>query len=431
MDGSSGQVDPRVAYQELVRAVTVSPGDAGSWFRLGCALHPIKRWGVSAGCFARADALSPGNVPTLASWGWNLHLVGRDEEALGLLGRAVELGPSEGKVRMQLSQVLLTLGQRERGLEEALRGVQLQPEESVNQVALAFALFENGRWLEGWEAYRGRFDYKLPEFRTRPYPLWRGERVNRLFVEAEQGNGDSIFGARWLAAAKERASQVVFFCHKELLALFREGLDIDIEMVPLPAPLPMADAYCPLLSLPAALGEGFAGPVNCDMPYLRPMWGKDRGRQFDVGIVWAGNADHENAHNRDAHLAYFLRLGEVPGVRLHSLQMGDRSGDLNDLGAGGYVLDRAPEITNFSDTARVLMGLDLVVTVDTSVAHLAGALGVPVWMLVNRRGMDFRWSEGGEKTGWYSSMRIFRRSLTEDWASVLARVDLALRERLG
>ena len=148
---------------------------------------------------------------------------------------------------------------------------------------------------------------------------------------------------------------------------------------------------------------------------------------MNVAIAWAGNPTHEQSHHRDVPLANFLPLSEVPGVRLHSVQVGEGASQFADLACYGLIEDRSPEITNFADTAKILAEMDLVISVDTAVAHLAGAMGVPVWMLVNRRGMDFRWPVEGETTAWYQSMRLFRRELGEDWAAVIWRVGEALR----
>lgn len=147
-----------------------------------------------------------------------------------------------------------------------------------------------------------------------------------------------------------------------------------------------------------------------------------------VGIVWRGSPTHEQAPHRDCPLLYWLPLTEVPGVELHSLQIGEGAAqEIGDAGAYGLLIDRSGEMSNFLDTAKIIEGLDLVIAVDTAVAHLAGALGKPVWMLVNTRGRDFRWGYEGETTGWYASMKIFRRSLDEDWAAVMRLVGGALR----
>lgn len=149
---------------------------------------------------------------------------------------------------------------------------------------------------------------------------------------------------------------------------------------------------------------------------------------MNVGIVWSGNRVHEQAHHRDIPLVHFLRLAEIPGVRLHSLQVGEQVEELREIGAYGLVRDRSPEITNFADTARIVAEMDLIVTVDTAVVHLAGAMGKRTWLLLNMRGMDWRWGSCGNAVSlWYPSVKCFLRRLDEDWAAVMSLVDTALR----
>jgi hypothetical protein len=184
-----------------------------------------------------------------------------------------------------------------------------------------------------------------------------------------------------------------------------------------------------MMSLPAALergepfGEPYIDPPDPDWTIPRTLHHPLR----KVAICWAGDPKHEQTVNRDCPLGEFLRLAEVPGVRLHSVQVGPGAARFGELGCWGLVEDRAPEITNFADTARILVEMDLVVTVDTSVGHLAGAMGVPCWVLVNRRGQDFRWGMEGETTGWYSGHRLFRRDIGESWGGVMGRVEAELR----
>jgi hypothetical protein len=297
-------------------------------------------------------------------------------------------------------------------------------------VALSFALMSAGEWAEGWAEYEHRFAYKLPEFLSRPWPLWRGERVGHLYLEAEQGLGDTIMALRWVAQAAKFADRVTLYIQREVYALSADaaGLPGNVTAYPLPRVLPGdVEAWSPLMSLPVALGLGGPGDEG---QYLGPLFEQrhDRPSRCRVGIAWSGSQTHEQSHNRDCPLAYWLRLTEIPGIEVHSLQVGDSQ--MADMAAHGLILDRSPEITNMLDTAKIIAGLDLVICVDTAVGHLAGAMGVPCWLLVNQRGRDFRWGYEGN-TGWYSTHVIYRRSLDEDWADVMARVDGDLRRMVG
>lgn len=421
-------------YQQAV-SLAAQRGAAGDWFTLGCVLVDMRRWGSASGCFARVVAAEPGDARAWTNWGWCAHLLGDSGLAMERLRRAIELAPGEGHPRALLCQVLTALG--EDGVEAGRRGVELDGQ-PVNHVGFALGLMAAGQWEEGWRENEWRFQYKIPEFLTRPWRLWRGERVRHLYLEVEQGFGDTLFALRWVRLAAERVNRVSLYVQKEVyglvMAMDVEWLPGNVFVYPLPRLLPgEVDAWCPLMSLPAALELG--GPEDAGV-YLGVDLGEklSRGERYGglrVGICWAGNPAHDNAHHRDCPLPYWLRLSEIAGVELHSLQAGAGAEQLADVGGYGLILDRGPELTNFLDTARVLAGLDLLITVDTAVGHLAGAMGVPCWLLLNRRGLDFRWPRDGERTEWYGRHRLFHRRFSEGWDDVMRRVEGELRARVS
>ncbi len=149
---------------------------------------------------------------------------------------------------------------------------------------------------------------------------------------------------------------------------------------------------------------------------------------MNVGIAWSGNKAHEQAHNRDVPLPHFLRLAEITGVTLHGLQQDEASKQLNEMACHGLIINRAPEWTNLKDGAAVVAEMDLIVCVDSALGHLAGAMGKPTWLLVNKRGADFRWARGEERTEWYEHHRLFWREIDEDWGAVMERVAKELKE---
>lgn len=418
-----------IDYQAVLTSV-ISRGLASDYYMLGCILAEQKRWGAAAGCFAQVVAREPENASALANYGWNLHLSGRTVDGGMALRESLAI-LDEGTANALMSQIMLTLGDADEALYRAQKGVELQTN-ALNQMALAFAQAGVGDWRKAWETYESRFAYKIPEFLSRPYRIWRGEDCDHLYLEGEQGGGDGIMALRWVAIAAERVRRITLLIHGPLYSLADSiGLPSNVTVKPLPQAQPEADAWCPLLSLPVALdmpAPWFPGEY---VPGLGTQVGVDL-RYLHIGIAWAGSPEHEQSHHRDCALPYLLRLTEVPGVKLHSLQVGPRAQDLSDAGAYGLILDRSAEITNYLDTAKVMSGLDMVISVDTSVAHLAGAMGQPVWMLMNERGKDFRWPLTGDTTPWYGeTFRFFRRSLSEQWTDVVARVDAELRNRVA
>ncbi len=424
-----------IGYQIAVRDAS-SRGDAESFYRLGCMLMGRELWPVAAGCFARAVELEPGHHQAWANLGWARHQAGRwPLTSSAPLLRAVDLAPNEAAPYALLSQVELGLGDVGSAIGSARRSVELAPQSAVNHMALALALMRGGQWEEGWREYEHRIYYKIPDFTTRPYRWWRGEKVDHLYIEAEQGSGDAIFALRWVPYAAALAERVTLFVHQGLYSLVDAALQIpNVSVFPLPRPLPQADAWCPMLSLPAAMpywSEPFyPGPYIDPDPDYQIIRGLHH-PLIKVAICWAGSSIHEQSRHRDVPLVEFLPLSEVPGVRLYSVQIGEGQSQFAEQACYGLIEDRSSEITNFADTAAVLAGMDLVISVDTAVAHLAGAMGVPCWLLVNRRGQDFRWGMEGERTGWYPHHRLFRRSLDEEWAAVMGRVASELRGLVG
>lgn len=447
------------AQYQLALSWVQSRGSAEDWFNLGVVLEGMRRWGACAGAFARAAQLRPEDHRAWCAAGWAMHRTGRHGEGADWLAMAIRLRPDDGLPHALLAQVLVTLEREGEALELGRRAVELSPGFDKLHLGYSFALSAVGRWLEAWEQYEHRFEKEIPEFRSRTqfFPLWRGERVDHLFIECEQGLGDTIFGLRWVYEAARRVPEVVLYVQKELWALVRSaaGLPANVSVYPMPRALPRADAWCPMLSLPVALdaAEYFDPGVT---PYIRavsraeaefventqidwsqaslvaPGQGRDYSRfPLRVGLCWSGNPNHELAHWRDVPLAYLLPLAEIAGTEWHSLQVGPGAAQLGDLGAYGLIVDRGPEMTNFLDTAQIIAGLDLVVTVDTAVAHLAGAMGVPCWVMINDRGSDFRWGRRATETPWYRSWRLWRRGLGEDWAALVERVGAGLRELVG
>ena len=252
--------------------------------------------------------------------------------------------------------------------------------------------------------------------------------------------GDAINMARFFPAVADRVREKLWiYAHPATGVLFRNSIPESMvektEIVLGPMPLPaQVDAFIPTMSIPVALKVTAEQVRSHPEPYLfarQPLTLPADG-QADVGIVWAGGTAHDADRYRSAKLADFLPLGEVPGVRLHSLQVGDRSRDLILQRGHGMVRDWSSEIATLHDTANIIAGLDLVITVDTAVAHLAGAMGHPVWTLVSQQALDYRWLRKGDRTIWYPSMRLFRQPLRTSWSDlILNEVKPALMELVG
>ena len=422
--------DAQTAYRNLVAACLADPASFDAWFKLGAALMTIKKFDVAAACFLRANAARPDDAYTLTNIGWNLHLSARTAEGLPYLHRAVEVNPTLPLGWTDLGHLQIALGDLDAAIASSRKGVEYSQGDCIHNLGLAFALLTNGHLSEGLREYESRFRYRMPEMLTYPFPRWDGKKINRLFIQAEQGLGDTLMGLRFIHEASRRAKEVIFYCHAELRTLCEANVALNVECVPMPMPLPSADAWCPLLSLPLVYGLEMA---DLELPKYRPPYIKlpystertiPRTSSFRVGICWKGNPAHDNARFRDIPLDCFLPLTTIPGVTIHSLQHGPPAKvDMDNFGVHGLIEDLGPYLSDYNETARVMQTLDLVVTVDTSIVHLAGAANVNAMVLVNQLGSDWRWLQNKAHTPWYPSVEIIHRMLYEEtWTGAMSLV---------
>ena len=385
-----------------------------------------------------------GEQAALLEWpGYQLHAHGQAR-----LGEAARHRQPRPAVAVERGQVLAGASRPaafEGGRFEEAHGllkeaVALKPDYAVARMALGQASLLLGRFEEGWPDYEWR--WLTPEYAPRPFaqPRWQGEPVagRTVLLYAEQGHGDTLQFVRYAALLKARGAAVVVECQPALLELLRRTPGID-RLVPLGGPLPFFDYHAPLLSLPGAFRTTLA-TVPADVPYLfadparvaawRERLAAEPG--FKVGLIWQGNPKFTGDRKRSIPLRHYAALAQLPGVRLYSLQRGDGAAQLDAL-AGAFVvtdLGRAEDEHSFAETAAMMCALDLVITSDTGPAHLAGGLGVSVWVALTLA-PDWRWLAGREDCPWYPTMRLFRQRRPGDWDDVFARLAAALRDRLG
>ena len=358
----------------------------------------------------------------------------------------IPAGPPHGPLQ-KMEEVLTTLGKVLGELEmpdAALacfrQSVALNPGYALGHWNLAAELLCRMDFEAGWAAYEWR--WRWPEFpevhRALGLPVWQGESLagKRIYVWGEQGLGDSMQFAPLAAQLPALGAEVVLEVPASLVRLVAHSFP-GVRVVPRPdrpellscdGPL---DYVVPLMSLPWRLG---LRPESLPLAraYLRPPQGEPpaalekRGTDGRprVGVVWAGQPRHANDHRRSLPASALTELLQVDAVNWFSLTVGARQAD---IAGRSDIVDLAPALGDFADTARAVEALDLVITVDTAVAHLAGAMGRPVWLLLPKVG-DWRWGRSGNTTPWYPATRIFRQSRLGDWSNVLAEVAQALRQ---
>ena len=414
------------------RALDLDPDLVGSLNNLGLALKDLGRHAESEEALRRAILLGDDYADAHSNLGTTLEEMGRLEEAEAELETALALEPGHVEARVNLCVVLKAAG-RPREAESMLReAVSMDPDnvQAHWNLALLMLLFDD--FENGWREYDWRWRLPGRERMFTERPLWTGEDLSgrSLLVYAEQGFGDTLQFIRYLPEAAARAARVVVHCQPGLERLLRGslvGLVAGVDtVISGDAPAPPTDFQAALLDLPALLGATReAIPDGC--PYLHPRAAPQTAfiertdGAVHVGLVWSGNPAQKDNRYRAVPLASLVDAVDVPGVRLHSLQVGAASDDIRSLGLVDRVADPTDRIADFLDTADAVSQLDLVITVDTAVVHLAGALAARVWVLLWRNA-DFRYFLETEDNPWYPTMRLFRQPARFEWDPVLERV---------
>ncbi len=415
-------------------ALAGQPDHPGAHNNLGNALRGQGRHDEAIDCYRRALALRPDYFGTHNNIGSALLALHRPEDALPHFRQALALRPDYAEACNNLGGALLALDRPEEALLWFREATRHDPGHAQAQFGAAVALLVQGEFRDGWRAYEARWDN--PQFRAEmpdcPHPHWDGgESVagRTILLHAEQGLGDSIQFVRYAPLLRARGGRVTLSVPASLTALCAGLAD---QVLVQGEPFPPHDLHCPLMSLPLAFGTE-PGTIPAATPYLHPdparvaAWRDTLGPapRPRVGIAWAGSAEHPEDALRSIPLADFLPPLRRAAVELHVVQTDISPADRHILAAAPEVAVHRAQLTDFAATAALLACLDLVITVDTSVAHLAGALGVPTWLLL-QFSPDFRWMRDRADSPWYPTLTLFRQPALHDWGGVLARVSTSL-----
>jgi Flp pilus assembly protein TadD len=429
--------DAEASYRAALR---LRPASRDALNNLGVLLSDLGQWAEAEGLLREAVRLDPDAPDAYRNLGAVLTHLERAAEAEPMLRLAVRLAPEAPEAHFNLGAALHDL-RRLREADSAYReALRLRPDFADAHNNRAYSLLLAGRYAEGWEEYEWRWKTKHMAGGSRGFsaPLWLGEPLGgrALLLHAEQGLGDTLQFCRY-APLIAGAGNLIIEVQPPLKRLMA-SLPGAIEVVARGEPLPAFDLHCPLMSLPLALGAMLEA-IPATVPYLAADPGDAahwRTRLAPlaaprVGLVWAGNSHlgfPEFAAvdaRRSVSLAAMAPLAEVPGVSFVSLQKGAPSVQAADPPAGMALTDFTADLDDFADTAALIDGLDLIISVDTSVAHLAGAMGKPVWVL-NRHDTCWRWLLNRNDSPWYPTLRLFRQPAPGDWRSVMQNVAKAL-----
>lgn len=410
-------------------ALRLKPGYPEAWNGLGIALKEQKDLRQAMECYRRALQLQPRLAWAHNNIGNVLMEQDRLKEALPSFREALRLNPAFFEAHNNLGNCLQRLGRLREALASYDDAIRVQADYGEAHWNKSVALLAIGEFALGWREYEWRGRRKNVKERSFRQPVWDGSvsPLRTILVHAEQGLGDTLQFVRYLPRVKERVGRVVFECPAALLALLADFPGVD-QMVGAGSPLPAFDVQAPLMSLPGIFGTT-VDSIPAEVPYLaaQPSSAEDWRRTFGdvpglkVGIAWQGNPRHLMDRHRSIPLQCFAALARVPGVRLYSLQRGHGAEQLREPANQFGVSDLGPRLENFTDTAAVMKNLDLVITADTAVAHLAGALNVPVWIAIGSV-PDWRWLLERTDSPWYPSARLFRQVRSGDWTDVFSRM---------
>jgi len=427
------------AIEQYGRAVELREDFPEAHLNLANSYKALERWPEAEAAYRAAIALRPGYVEAHTNLGIVLGRLGRPAEALESFSAAVWFDPAVKLGNNNLATALTALNRHEEALAYLHRARQLEPDAPQPVFNESLVHLAMGNLERGWPAYEARL--RIPELKTNPYnfaqPVWDGQADiagKTILLHAEQGLGDTILFARFVEPIVQKGARVILAVQKPLVRLMG-GLPGVAEVLAAGDPLPQFDLYAPLGSLPLAF-EIVLDTIPARVPYLQApresetiagLNDKSNDARLLVGICWAGNPAFPNDHNRSIPLAIFERLFQVTDLRFVSLQQNLRPGDES-------ILDRFDNIdqtsdrkgSGLADTAALISRLDLIVTVDTVIGHLAGALGRPVWILLPFSAY-WPWLRERTDTPWYPTARLFRQPQPGDWKSVLESVAGALK----
>ncbi len=433
------------AELSLRRALANNPELNQARNNLGLALYDQGRLEEAHDCFSTALMHDPSYSNARTNLANTLRILGRPTEARAHLEKLIVADPNSAELLNNLGTVLQDLGEAQRARQVLERAVTLAPTSAQARWNLALSQLLLGDYAHGWENFEARWEgcANLRGAYDKPAKLaWRGEtlRGKRILLWAEQGFGDSLQFIRFVEDVAQRGAIVIVEIQVELARLIAAMPDV-AQVVARGAALPPYDFHCPLMSLPyclgvgdiAAVGRGAYLPVD---PDRANHWGAQLanfpGRK--IGLTWAGRSRLQNAElvaidaRRSVKLQQLAPIVQVTHCSFFSLQKGAPTAEIT---ASGFALqDFSAEWDDFADTAAFIANLDLVITVDTAVAHLAGALGKPVWLL-NRRDTCWRWLLERADSPWYPTLRQFRQSQAGDWESVIATIANELREYIS
>jgi tetratricopeptide (TPR) repeat protein len=433
-----------IAYSLFSSACHADPTFALAWFQSGNNNSDLNWIHAAVAQWRRALTCENDDhqrAKILINLAWRCTTLGRSLEAKAHARHAIKLKPPP--VDLAMAWLNLSLAERDicnskASVSAAREAYRLDGQNAHNEIALAFALLFDGQYQEGFKHYERRFEWRLQQYLHFPYSKWNGEPGKTIYVAADQGLGDTLGFSRFLEQACKRSKYVHALVQAELLHLFMHSFAHiqNLNLLPMSSPFPEADHWTTFMSLPYALGLTDAevrDQPTIDLPhFVLPNNWKVPDQKLHVGFAWAGSPLADNNIWRNVPVQQFYDLYRVPGVQLYSLQVGPQSDEFSKTGGAALIRDLAPYIRSVCDTLSLVRELDLVITVDSALGHIAGALGKETWVPYSYCGRDWRFGVAGEQPLlWYPKHKVFRQGSDLQWGPVFEHIVEALEEKVG
>ncbi len=400
------------------------------------ALRGLERFEEALADGKRAHLVDPTNADICNITGTILQSLGRNDEALSWFDRSLQRRPNDVETLNNKAYAFIELRRFDEAFAVYRQSKAIDPGHAATDWNMALLQMMTGNFEAGWAGREVRWKTLLPgEAPKLPKPIWLGDEAiagKTILLHSDEGLGDAIQFARYVPMVAARGARVILAIEDVLHPLLSAMTGVSQCLSKSAAPLPAFDFHCPLSSLPLAFGTGLDS-IPAERSYLPPP-AADRVRDWEdrlgphdrlrVGLVWSGNPKHNNDRNRSIRLRMLTRILDLDATFV-SLQKDPRPADRETLLERPEIVDLTADLTDFAETAALISCLDLVITVDTSVAHLAGALGCPTWILLSYT-PDYRWLLDRDDSPWYPTVRLFRQSETREYGSVLDSVRMEL-----
>lgn len=422
----------QAAIKAYRKAIELNNNYEIAYNNLGNSLQKLNKYDESIQYYARAIKLKPDYAEAYNNIAAALYKLGNFKEAIENCKKAVKLKEDYAEAYNTLAAALQSERRFDEAIESYSKTLQYAPEYAEAYYSRGMLYLLRGNFAKGWHDYQWRLKTNKTKATLRyDKPQWQGENFHgkTLVVQAEQGFGDSIQFVRYLPMVKERGGTVIFAEKTELIGLFTnlDGIDDLVDTAKLTEGNVKHDLYVNLLTLPAIF-ETNIDTIPARIPYLSAdaskieYWHNNiKTDAFKIGIAWAGNSTHGNDRNRSCSLNNFIQLAKIENVTLFSLQKGSAAEQINHWPGDLELINLGREFRDFSDTAAAIENMDLTISVDTSVIHLAGAMAKNAWLLLPHE-PDWRWMLNRDDSPWYPTISLFRQKQYGNWDGVFQSV---------